>query len=146
MNSTPDSKDSKKIESSPPPLEKPINLATAAVQTTQTSTPPPSFDAIAASLSALSAAFALGSIILAVLALVIGIGWGLFIKRLAENVAQEAAKSEAKKAIDQYLEAEGKAHIFAAVAAQASTPTTSKPTAQATRTRVNSATSSRKSK
>lgn len=73
--------------------------------------PSPNFDALATSVGMLSAAFAFGSILLAIIALIGGFGWGFHIRRQA----QEIAKSEAQQRMDEYLQGEGLRAIRAAV-------------------------------
>lgn len=61
------------------------------------------FDALANSLAALSAAFGWGSLLLALLAVLAGIGWGYVVKVWAENEARKEAAECVKKLMDKWL-------------------------------------------
>ncbi|WP_158660213.1 hypothetical protein [Niveispirillum cyanobacteriorum] len=91
----------------------PVEACVRMVETTaRACTPPtappvtssaPNWDAMATSLSSLSAALAYGSVLLGVLALFTAIGWGVFITRRAEKEAREEAERCARKLIEEWL-------------------------------------------
>lgn len=74
-----------------------------AVQAANVAQPPPEWDALANSFASLSAAFAWGSILLALIAIGAGIGWGLYVKQWAEREAREEAEKCVNALMDEWL-------------------------------------------
>jgi hypothetical protein len=72
--------------------------AAVASQATQ-----PNWDQLANSFASLSAAFAWGSILLALIAVGAGIGWGFYVKHWAEREAREEATKCVKVLMDKWL-------------------------------------------
>lgn len=68
-------------------------------------------DAVSASLSALSTAFTFGSIILAILAVLVGLAWGKIVARSAEKEAKQVAKECAEQYIVKWMADEAPAII-----------------------------------
>jgi hypothetical protein len=68
-----------------------------------TATPQPNFDALSASFGALSTALTIGSIIIAIIAVVAAGGWGYFVKVWAEKEARTEAQIHAKAVVDAYM-------------------------------------------
>ena len=66
-------------------------------------TAPPEWDALANSFASLSNAFAFGSIILALVAIVGAVGWGYLVKKWAEEEARKEAAECVKKIMDRWL-------------------------------------------
>ena len=63
----------------------------------------PNWDAMATSLSSLSTAFAFGSVLLGLIALVAAFGWGYVVTVRAEREARKEAKACAREMIDRWL-------------------------------------------
>lgn len=70
------------------------------------SSPQPSWDAMANSFASLSAAFAWGSILLALVGIAGAVGWGFLVKNWAEKAARTEATECAQKHVDMWLEKE----------------------------------------
>lgn len=68
--------------------------------------PQPEWDALASSFAALSNSFAFGSLLLAAITLFAGIGWGLWIKGLAERIAKEEAEKYASAKFEEWCRTE----------------------------------------
>ena len=66
----------------------------------------PNWDAMANSFAALSAAFAWGSILLALVGIAGAVGWGFLVKNWAEKAARTAATECAQRHVDKWLEKE----------------------------------------
>lgn len=63
----------------------------------------PNWDAMANSFASLSAAFAWGSLLLAIVAIISGLAWGWVVARRAENEARTEAQRCAQAFIDRWL-------------------------------------------
>lgn len=70
------------------------------------SVPTPNWDAMATSFGSLSAAFAWGSIVLAIVALIGAVAWGYLVKGWAEKEARAEAKTCAEDLIAKWLSTE----------------------------------------
>ena len=79
-----------------PAISAPTPVATVAA-------PQPEWDALANSFASLSNAFAFGSILLALIAIVAAIGWGYLVKKWAEEEAQKEATECVKRMMDKWL-------------------------------------------
>lgn len=87
-------------------------MITAATQSCPAATAPASqpvpignehqWDALANSFASLSAAFAWGSIVLAIVAILAGIGWGIYVKLWAEREARREAEECVKKLMEKW--------------------------------------------
>jgi hypothetical protein len=82
--------------------------ATAKACSAQTTVPAanenaPNWDAMANSFASLSSAFAWGSLLLAIVAIVAALAWGWFVKGWAEKEAQKEAKACADAYIQRWL-------------------------------------------
>lgn len=82
-----------------------VEAATKSCSTMQDS-PPPNWDAMASSFGSLSAAFAWGSIVLAIVALIGAVAWGYLVKGWAEKEARKEAKECADDLIAKWLSGE----------------------------------------
>ncbi|HTT83378.1 MAG TPA: hypothetical protein VMF67_07845 [Rhizomicrobium sp.] len=89
--------------------EKLLTAATAHCATPQTAsaTPhiltvhEPNWEGVTNGLTALSADLAFGAVLLGLLTLIAGVGWGIYVKFWAEREARKEAKSAAKEWLDQ---------------------------------------------
>ena len=68
--------------------------------------PQPEWDALATSFASIGNAFAMGSLLIGVLTLVAGIGWGLWVKKWAEEAAKVEAEKYAKAKVEEWCRAE----------------------------------------
>ena len=66
-------------------------------------TAPPEWDALANSFASLSSAFAFGSIVLALVAIAVAVGWGYLVKKWAEQEARKEAAECVKIIMDKWL-------------------------------------------
>lgn len=80
-----------------------VSTASGASASLPAGQPQPEWDALANSFASLSAALAWGSILLAIIALIIAIGWGLLVKVWAEREAQKEAAECVKKLMEKWL-------------------------------------------
>lgn len=65
--------------------------------------PQPEWDALANSFASLSSAFAWGSLLLALIAILAAAGWGYLVKRWAEQEARKEAAECVKRQMDKWL-------------------------------------------
>lgn len=82
-----------------------VEAATKSCAIPPPSPPPlaPNWDALANSFASLSAAFAWGSLFLAIVAIIAGIGWAKYVAGQAENEARTEAAKCAKAYIEKWL-------------------------------------------
>lgn len=71
----------------------------------------PPWDALANSFASLGAAFAWGSLLLALIAVLAGVGWGFLVKVWAEREARKEAADCVKRQMDKWLAEEAPAII-----------------------------------
>lgn len=68
--------------------------------------PQPEWDALASSFASIGNAFAMGSLLIGVVTLLAGIGWGLWVKKWAEDAAKDEAKKHAKALVEEWCRTE----------------------------------------
>lgn len=66
----------------------------------------PEWDALATSLASIGNAFAMGSLLIGVLALFAAIGWGLWVKKWAEDAAKAEARIHARAMVEEWCRTE----------------------------------------
>ena len=78
----------------------------APVASTTAASSPPEWDALANSFASLSNTLAGMSLLVGVIALLAGIGWGLWVKKWAEDTAKVEAKAHARALVEEWCRTE----------------------------------------
>ncbi len=78
----------------------------AAAAPSATDMPQPEWDALANSFASIGNAFAMGSLLIGVVTLLAGIGWGLWVKKWAEDAAKDEARTHAKALVAEWCRTE----------------------------------------